>query len=118
MPPTVASRGDPPTRKSPDLIKLLDDPEVRAWLATKSPSLRKRGGGSDGQISGWERAIRNHLIAMRKAFPRIPSDAADAVTIVKTDINNHGFATVFGLFAVLLALGFGAEWLFKRALAA
>ena len=36
---------------------------------------------------------------------------------MKTDINNRGFATIFGLFAVLLAVGFGAEWLFKQALA-
>ena len=61
------------------------------------------------RCSAWEHAMRNHLIAMRKAFPRVPVDAAIAVAVVKTDINNRGFATIFALFAVLLAVGFGAE---------
>ena len=108
----------PPPEKVQELIKLLDDPDIRAWLATKSPPPSESAGAAvDAQISGWEHAMRNHLIAMRKAFPRIPADAADAVAVVKTDINNRGFATIFGLFAVLLAVGFGAEWLFKQALA-
>ena len=108
----------PPPEKVQELIKLLDDPDIRAWLATKSPPPSESAEAAvDAQISGWEHAMRNHLIAMRKAFPRIPADAADAVAVVKTDINNRGFATIFGLFAVLLAVGFGAEWLFKQALA-
>ena len=108
----------PPPEKVQELIKLLDDPDIRAWLATKSPPPSESAEAAvDAQISGWEHAMRNHLIAMRKAFPRIPADAANAVAVVKTDINSRGFATIFALFAVLLAIGFGAEWLFKRALA-
>ena len=123
----IATNGDsaaqqspaaPPPAKVQDLIKLLDDPEVRAWLATKTPAPPSESAETavTEQISGFDRAIRNHLIDMRNAFPRIPSEVANAVTIVKTEINNHGLASVSALFAVLLALGFGAEWLFKRAL--
>ena len=106
-----------PPEKVQELIKLLDDRDVRAWLATKSPPPSESAEAAvDAQISGWEHAMRSHLIAMRKAFPRIPVDVANAASVVKMDINNRGFATIFALFAVLLAVGFGAEWLFKRAL--
>src|SRR5262245_11128680 len=107
----------PPPAKVQELIKLLDDPDIRAWLATKSaPPSESAETEVDEQISGWTILIRNHLIAIGNAVPRIPADAANAVSVVKTEINNRGFATIFGLFAVLLAFGFGAEWLFKQAL--
>jgi small-conductance mechanosensitive channel len=107
----------PPPEKAQELIKLLDDPDVRAWLAKKSPPpSESEDAAVDAQISGFEHAMRNHLIAMRMAFPRIPVDTANAVAIVKTDINSRGFATILALFAVLLAFGFGAEWLFKQAM--
>ena len=112
------STAAPPPEKVQELIKLLDDPSVRAWLATKSPSSSESAAEAEvaTQISGWESLVRNRLIAMRKAFPRIPVDAANAVAVVKADINSRGFVTIFALFAALLAIGFGAEWLFKRAL--
>ena len=72
----------PPPEKVQELIKLLDDRDVRAWLATKSPSPSESAeAAEDAQISGWEHAMRNHLIAMRKAVPRIPVDAANAVRL-------------------------------------
>src|SRR5262245_10581611 len=107
----------PPPEKVQELIKLLDDPDIRAWLAAKSPPPSESAGKEvDAEISDWTILIRNHLIAIRDAVPRIPADAANAVAVVKADINNRGFATIFGLFAVLVALGFGAEWLFKQAI--
>lgn len=106
----------PPPEKVQELIKLLDDPEIRAWLATKSPPAAAAEAPAADQIADGEEALRGHLAAMRAAFPRIPSDIANAVQVVKTEINARGFATIVGLFAVLLALGFGAEWMFRRAI--
>jgi moderate conductance mechanosensitive channel len=98
-------------------IKMLDDPDIRAWLESKPMAPAENPSAPAAfQIATWESAIRNHFIAMRNAFPRIPGEAASAVRIVRTEINNHGFATILVLFAALLALGFGAEWLFRRAL--
>ncbi|HWK65586.1 MAG TPA: mechanosensitive ion channel family protein [Rhizobiaceae bacterium] len=108
----------PPPEKVQQLISLLDDPDVRAWLAAKSPA----GSGSEAtaaeQIAGGEEAVRAHVASMRAAFSQLPSEFAQAVRVVKTDINAYGFATIIGLFAVLLAIGFGAEWLFRRAMSA
>lgn len=104
-----------PPEKVQQLIKLLDDPEVKSWLATKPPPA-----GEDveqaaaEQISTWDDAIRNHLMGLRRALPRIPGEAVNAVRTVKAEINDHGFATIILLFGALLALGFGAEWMFRR----
>ncbi|SFU20817.1 mechanosensitive ion channel family protein [Mesorhizobium sp. YR577] len=107
----------PPDEKVQQLIKLLDDPDVRAWLATKpAPADDTAGAPTAEQISSWDQGIRDHLAAMRNALPQIPAEAANAVRTVRTEINNRGFATIIILFAALLALGFGAEWLFKRAI--
>jgi small-conductance mechanosensitive channel len=107
----------PPDEKIRELVKLLDDPDVRAWLATKPvPADDTAGAPTVEQISSWDQGIRNHLAAMRNALPQIPGEAANAVRTVRTEINNRGFATIIILFAALLALGFGAEWLFKCAI--
>jgi moderate conductance mechanosensitive channel len=99
-------------------IRMLDDPDIRARLEAVAapPAAESPGARAASQITVWESTIRHHLTAMRSAFPRIPGEAAKAVQIVRTEINNHGFATVLLLFGSLLALGFGAEWLFRRAI--
>ncbi|WP_245451141.1 mechanosensitive ion channel family protein [Borborobacter arsenicus] len=98
-------------------IKMLDDPDIRAKLeAMAVPPANKPDAPAASPIATWEGTIRNHLAAMRDAFPRIPGEAANAARTVKSEINNRGFATIVGLFAALLALGFAAEWLFKRAI--
>lgn len=97
-------------------IKMLDDPDIRARLdAMAVPPADKPGAPAVSQMAVWDSLIRNHLVALRTAVPRIPGEAANAVRIVRSEINNRGFATILVLFAALLALGFGAEWLFKRA---
>lgn len=98
-------------------LKMLDDPDIRARLeAMAVPTMDKPDAPVTSPITAWEGTIRNHLTAMRDAFPRIPGEAANAVRTVKSEINNRGFATIIALFAALLALGFFAEWLFKRAM--
>lgn len=108
----------PPPEKVQELIRLLDDPEVRAWLAAKSPTASDRDVPAAERIIGGEEAVRAHIAAMRAAFPRLPSEIVNAVRVVRTDINAYGFVTTVGLFVALLAIGFGAESLFRRALAA
>ncbi|BCH33889.1 mechanosensitive ion channel protein MscS [Mesorhizobium sp. L-8-10] len=108
-----------PPEKVEQLMKLLDDPEVKSWLATKSvPAGESREQAAAAEIASWEDAIRHHLLGLRGAVPLLPGDAANAVQTLRTEINGHGFATIILLFGALLALGFGAEWLFRRAIAA
>lgn len=104
-----------PRDKVQELIKLIGDPEVRAWLETKPAPPADPSATAASQIAVWEDAIRNDLAALRNAFARLPGEAANAVRIVRWEINNHRFATILGLFGILLGLAFGAEWLFKQA---
>jgi moderate conductance mechanosensitive channel len=107
----------PASEKVQDFIKMLDDPDIRTWLETKPvPPTDNPRAPVTSQITAWESTIRIHLNAMRNAFPHIPGEAANAVRIVRTEINNRGFVTILVLFAALLALGFGSEWLFRRAI--
>ncbi|WP_353646548.1 mechanosensitive ion channel family protein [Mesorhizobium sp. WSM2239] len=104
--------------KVQEFIELLDDPEVRAWLESRPvPPADTASAPAASKMAAWNSMIRNHLVALGNAFPRIPGEAANAVRIVKAEINNRGFATILVIFAALLALGFGAEWLFRRATA-
>lgn len=106
-----------PPEKVQQLIKLLDDPEIKAWLATKSsPPKETDGTAASAEISSWDEAIRNHLVKLREAVPRLPGEAANAVRTVQAEINDHGFVTIVLLFGGLLALGFGAEWLLRRSM--
>ena len=108
-----ASEGAASNPKIQELIRLLDDPEVRAALKAAEPTATEPELPVATQIATWENGIRGHLDKLVNAFPRIPGEAANAVQVVQTQINNRGFGTVLILFAGLLALGFGAEWLFR-----
>jgi small-conductance mechanosensitive channel len=100
--------------KVQELIRLLDDPDVRATLEAAEPAAAEQELPAAAQIAAWENGIRGHLTEVFNGFPRIPGEASNAVRIVQAQINNHGFSTVLILFVGLLALGFGAEWLFRR----
>jgi small-conductance mechanosensitive channel len=105
----------PASEKIQELIRLLDDPEVRAALeAARTPAATSPEAPAAEEIAAWESGIRKHFVDMRNAFPRIPAEVANAMLIVRTQINNDGYGTVLVLFSGLLALGFGAEWLFRR----
>jgi small-conductance mechanosensitive channel len=103
--------------KIQELIRLLDDPDVRAAIESAQTKAAPADDTPEAaeQIAAWESGIRGHLQALRNTFPRIPGEIANAVQVVRTQINNHGFGTVLILLGGLIALGYGAEWLFRRA---
>jgi moderate conductance mechanosensitive channel len=101
--------------KFQEFIKMLDDPDIRARLQSEAAPTKAPEPTFASQIVTLESAVRTRLTAMRNVVPKLPGEAASAVDKVKTEINNRGFATIIGLFAVLLGAGFAAERLFKRA---
>jgi small-conductance mechanosensitive channel len=101
--------------KVEELIRLLDDPDVRAALEAAKPAAAEAAEPpAAAQIAAWEDGIRGHLAAMVKAFPRLPEEAAKGLAVVRSQIEYHVFGMVPMLLALLIALGFGAEWLFRR----
>ena len=68
-------------------------------------------------ISSWEAAVHNRIGGLLNAVPRIPEELANAAAVVSRDVNAGRPGLVIGILAVLIAVGFGAEWLIRRALA-
>lgn len=107
----------PPPAKVQQLINLMDDPEVKAWLKSRSPPAAEESGSSvDEQIAAREALIRDHIASLKSAVPRIPQEFAKAGTVVSADVNSGQPGTVLAILATLLLVGYGAEWVFRRML--
>jgi len=100
--------------KVQQLMRLLDDPDVRAALEPAKPAAADPELPAAAQIAAWENRIRGHLAEIVNAFPRLPDEAANGVAVVRSQTKNHVFGMVWMLLGSLIALGFGAEWLFRR----
>jgi small-conductance mechanosensitive channel len=109
---------DLPPEKAKQFLELLSDPEVKAWLEGKMPATTEQPERSiTDAVSDWEAGIRARLGGIAAAIPRVPEELARAAGVVSRDVNSGRPGLVIGILAVLTAVGFGAEWLVRRALA-
>jgi moderate conductance mechanosensitive channel len=110
---------DLPPEKARQFLDLLSDPEVKAWLEGKIPAAAEEPPAASvaDAISSWEAAVRARLAALADAIPRIPQELANAAGVVSRDVNAGRPGLVILILAVLIVVGFGAEWLVRRALA-
>jgi small-conductance mechanosensitive channel len=114
--PQTPSTTTPPA-KVQELIKLLDDPEIRAWLQNRpGPETADGGPAAVERISQWEAIIRGRFGSLYAAIPRLGSEMANAATVVTEKVNQGRPGTVIGIVVLLIAIGYGAEWLFRRAI--
>ncbi|PSH65624.1 hypothetical protein CU102_20540 [Phyllobacterium brassicacearum] len=106
----------PPPEKVEQLLKLLDDPDVKAWIATKSapPPAEEPVGASASDFMLWSNAIRAHLRGIGQAVPAVPGEFSAASSTIMTEINGRGPGAILVLFAAFAALGLGAELVFRR----
>lgn len=108
---------DVPPEKAKQFLELLNDPEVKAWLEGKVPAAPAQLDQSiSAEISAWESAVRQRVDAVAAAIPRVPEELARAAAVVSRDVNSGRPGLVIGILAVLIAVGFGAEWLVRRGL--
>ena len=111
---------EPPTQVSQDkvdqLIKLLDDPDIRALLnnRTQQPAAVEMPSMSAEEFSAVGDRIRQHLRRIADAVPLVPSEFIRGGETIAGDIGGHGPLGVFLLFLTLVVIGSGAEWLFHR----
>jgi len=114
-----ASEDEATSPQVAEFIALLGDPKVQKWLeeqqhaakASKEPAPKEETISEyvDARIS----ATRDHFVALGSALPDLPNDFERAYGLVRADIPRQG--TVAVLVLVFAALGFGVEWLFRKA---
>jgi small-conductance mechanosensitive channel len=113
---TQAPAATPPPAKLQQLLDLLNDPEVKAWLEQKAASPAETPEETVvEQISGGEAFIRTRLEGLKSAVPRLPAEFANAANIVFTEAGGGRHGVVGGLIVLMIGIGYGAEWLFRRA---
>ena len=105
-----------------ELLDLLADPVVRDWLqqqhtaqaaaptAPASPEMTP-----SRMIAARMAAIRQHLQTLAAALPTVPDEFQRAGIILSLEFEEHGVVGVLLLIVAFVVLGFGAEWLFHRA---
>lgn len=105
----------PPPAKVQELIKLLDDPDIRAWLQkTSEPAVVDAAPTTVEQISRWEALIRDRFASLFAAAQRLGTETANAATVLIEKVNQGRRGKVIGIIALLIGLGYAAEWLFRR----
>lgn len=108
----------PPPEKVQQLIDILQDPAVKAWLETKAVTTPAAGeeAAAESEIAAIENRMRAHAQGLVAAVPRLPFEYGKAVSVLTTEVNSGQPGKVILVLAVLLAVGYGAEWLFRQAL--
>ncbi|WP_018097102.1 mechanosensitive ion channel family protein [Sinorhizobium meliloti] len=121
--------GAAPPAKVQQLIQLLDDPEVRQWIETR-PGIETRQGiesrqAASGPVavtppqsfaSRWMAEARRHLTALLNAAPRVLPEWQAARDRVYGDMESQGRLPIIWAFALVLLIGYGAEFLVRHLL--
>ena len=105
-----------------ELMTLLADPKVRDWLEQESKAKAAQARATDAEAISISHefdsrvaAIREHIVALGAALPDLPKQIEHAHGLVSADLGDHGRIKGLSLLAVFVVLGFGVEWLFRRA---
>ncbi|MCO5063470.1 MAG: mechanosensitive ion channel family protein [Rhizobiaceae bacterium] len=113
----TAPAGTSSNAKIDQLLKLLDDPEVRSSLdAARSAKPAEPRASVAGGILGLDEALRNHLAAMYAALKSLPAAMGAALQVLVNGSAAGDAKPVLLLLAVLLP-AIAAEWLVRRRIA-
>jgi moderate conductance mechanosensitive channel len=105
-----------------EFLTLLADPKVQEWLEKQGEAKAAAGsaaGETDNSVSheldSHLGAIREHMIALGAALPDLPNQFELGSARVSAELGHGGRARALLLLAVFVGLGFGLEWLFRKA---
>ena len=112
----LAQGVQPPPEKVGNLLRLLQDQEVRNWLERQPTALAdvRTPPAHASYIVKWESETRRHINGVIDAIPRIPSEVAAAAARVWEDAVGHSFAPAFVVFTLLMLVAALAEIVFRR----
>ncbi|MBY5786684.1 mechanosensitive ion channel family protein [Rhizobium leguminosarum] len=104
----------PRPQKVDDLVRLLQDPEVRSWLEKAPGPALAAAQEADAGLATWEAATRSRIDGAVQAIPRIPAEVMTAAARTRADALSNGKLPVFVVFLGLTAFGLLAERMFAR----
>jgi len=120
--PTSSAKSEATPEKIQELMALLADPKVRDWLEKESKAEAAQEREADGQANSISHefdshvaAVREHIVALGAALPDLPNQFEHAAALVSADLGDRGRVKVLLHLALFVALGFGVEWLFRKA---
>ncbi len=104
------------------LRDLLADPDVQAMMARRpsrveeAPAQAPPPGTMAVGAADKLQTLRAHILMLLSDAPKLETEAASAGSMVATALDERGWETVAGSFAVFVLLGFGVEALFRLAM--
>ncbi|ASQ06420.1 mechanosensitive ion channel [Sinorhizobium meliloti] len=105
-----------PPAKVQQLIELLDDPDVRQWLAAKQTTATAAVMPPAGHASRLVAGIRRHLSGMRQAIPRVVPEWIAARERIAHELKNGVTRPIVWGLSLVLIIGYAAEFLTRYAL--
>lgn len=108
----------PPPDKIDQLIGLLSDPDVKAWLAAQDKKAAEppaepgnaAGAMAPAQISSALDMVRSHVRETIAAVPTLPAQFDRAWATVQLEFEDAGIIGIIALILGLVAVGFGLTW--------
>jgi len=102
-----------------ELLKLLDDPQVQAWIKTEAagqvPQAEAKpdtSGEIEDRISARFTAIREHLKGLLTVIPELPAQFQRAFRALSRETEGRGQFEILGYLLAFLLLGLAVERLF------
>jgi moderate conductance mechanosensitive channel len=101
-----------------EFMALLADPKVQKWLEEQHPAQASQKPAPQEEtvseyIDSRVGATREHIGALAAALPDLRNQFEQAVGLLRAEIPTRG--TVLVLVLAFAALGYGVEWLFRKA---
>jgi len=117
---------DPPA-KLRELLDVMTDPQVRAWLDQQKGASGERTSAASHDLTspapnigeldvmvGRLARIRAHMAALLGALPNVGKDFSVAGEMIANEFRGPDLWRMLRLLVLFVGLGYGLEWLFRR----
>ncbi|NYZ13137.1 mechanosensitive ion channel family protein [Azospirillum sp. RWY-5-1] len=114
----TASTATPPADAAPakvqELVRLLGDPAVQAWITRAMPPAEAPATDQPMMLTWRIDRVKERIARLTRAVERFPAELREAAEIMSFELDLPTGLHTAGAVATFLALGFAAETLFRR----
>lgn len=120
-PRPVAAAAEPVPARVEELLRLLSEPEVQRWLEAQRRGEASTAAAVDAveesleaRVEGVLAGLRARLEGIVRAVPMLPGEVARIGAALADELQERGQLSILVLLIGFVALGFGAEAIFRR----